>query len=208
MEHPKTQRNRVLPNLLSVVLHPLLMPVVGTLFLLFFSGLYITMIPIHAKSIILLIVGLCTLGLPVMLLLFYWTHRWIDIQASDRRKRIVPLILTAIFYYTAYKVLHSLHTPYIVQKFVLASTVCVFVTSLISLRWKISIHGVGIGGVTGMVAALAILTPVLIPVLFCSIMLTGMVGYARIRLNAHTPAQFYAGALLGCAIVFGMFFLA
>ncbi len=155
-----------------------------------------------------MIVGLCTLGLPVMLLLFYWTHRWInDFQISERRERIIPLILSAIFYYVAYRVLHSLHTPFIIQKFVLASTVAIFFTLIISLSWKISMHGVGIGGFTGMVAALATVSPALFPILVVSILLTGVVGYARIRLNAHTPAQFYAGTLLGFAVVFGIFFL-
>ena len=197
-----------IPNVVSFALHPLLMPIAGTLFILFCSGLYITMLPAQAKQLILLIVGSCTLALPLFLLLFYWTRRWVsDIYISERHERIMPLILTAVFYYIAYHILHSMHTPYIIQKFVLASTISVFLTSIISLYWKISIHGVGIGGLTGMLTALTIISPSLLPGLMVAIILTGLVGYARISLNAHTPAQFYTGVLLGFMVVSATFFL-
>ncbi len=197
-----------LPNVVSIVFHPLLMPVLGTLFILFWSGMYITMLPIEAKRIIILVVSLCTVGMPIILLVFYWMNHWIsNFYISKRRERILPLVLTAIFYYIAYRVLHNMHTPYIIQKFVLASTVTVFFTSFISIFWKISLHGVGIGGVTGMLAALTTISSVLLPALLAFIVLSGVVGYARIRLNAHTPAQYYTGVLLGFGVMFGIFFL-
>lgn len=203
-----TKTDKALPNVLSFVFHPLLMPVAGTMFILFCSGLYITMLPVKAKEIILLIVGIGTLGLPVALLFFYWMHRWItNFYVSERRERILPLVLTAVFYYIAYRVLHSLHTPFLIQKFVLASTIAVGLASLISMWWKISLHGVGIGGFTGMLAALATFSTALLPAMLVAVIISGVVGYARIRLNAHTPAQYYAGVLLGCGVMFGIFFL-
>ncbi len=204
----KNINDKTLPGILSIVFHPVLMPVAGTLFILFFSGLYITGLPVRAKEIILLIVGLCTLAFPVTLLLFYRIHRWISsFQVSERRERIMPLILTAVFYYIAYRMLHGLHTPFIIQKFVLISAVAVFLTSIISLTWKISIHGVGIGGLIGMSAALATVSSTLLPGMFGAIILSGIIGYARIKLNAHTPAQYYVGVLLGFLVMFGMFFV-
>ena len=195
---------QTLSNVLSIVFHPLWMPVLGTLFILFWSGMYITMLPIEVKRAILLIIGFCTVGLPIALFLFYLMRRW---YIAKRRERMLPLICTAIFYYIAYRTLHSIHTPFVIQKFVLASTVAVFLTSIISVFWKISLHGVGIGGVTGMVAALTTVSPMLLPILLGFIILSGVVGYARIRLNAHSPAQYYAGVLLGFGLMFGMFFI-
>ena len=204
----KIANDKALPNALSLVFHPVLMPIAGTLLILFYSGLYITMLPARAKEIILLIVGVCTLLLPVLLLLFYRIHQRVsDLRVSERRERIMPLISTAVFYFMAYRVLHDLHTPYIIQKFVLASAVAVFLTSIISLSWKISLHGVGIGGITGMSAALSVVSAALLPCMLVAIILSGIIGYARIKLNAHTPAQYYAGVLLGFSVMFGMFFL-
>lgn len=201
------ESHNALPNILSFIFHPALMPVVGTLFILFYSGLYITMLPIEIKRVILLIVGLCTLIMPLILLLFYRLQKWItNFYISERRERIIPLALTALFYYIAYRLLHNLHTPFIIQKFVLAAAIAVFLTSVISLSWKISIHGVGIGGLTGMLASLTLISPALLPVMLVAILLSGVVGYARIRLNAHTPAQYYAGTLLGFVTTFSVFF--
>lgn len=203
----KITKEKAFPNILSFVLHPILMPIAGTLFILFFSGLYITTLPAEAKRIILLIVGMCTLVIPAVLLSLFWMYRLISsLYISKRSERIVPLLLTAVFYFVAYRVLHVLHTPYTIQKFVLVSTIAVFATSLISIRWKVSIHGVGIGGFTGMLAALATASPALLYAMLVAVILSGLVGYARIRLNAHTPAQYYAGVLLGFIITFGLFF--
>jgi hypothetical protein len=203
----KITKEQAFPNILSFVLHPILMPTAGTLFILFFSGLYITTLPAEAKQIILLIVGVCTLAIPAALLSFFRMHRLVgSLYISRRSERIAPLLLTAVLYFVAYRVLHELHTPYTIQKFVLASTIAVFATSLISIRWKISIHGVGIGGFTGMLAALATVSPAVLHAMLVAVILSGLAGYARIRLNAHTPAQYYAGVLLGFAITFGLFF--
>ena len=200
----KAKKDQAVPNVLSIVFHPLWMPVLGTLVILFWSGMYTTMLPIDVKRIILLIVGLCTIGLPVFLYILYWMRHW---YIAKRRERMLPLICTAIFYYIAYRALHSIHTPHLIQKFILASTIAVFLTSFISVFWKISLHGVGIGGITGMIASLTILSPILLPVLLGFIVLSGIVGYARIRLNAHNPLQYYAGLLLGFGMLFGMFLI-
>jgi len=63
---------------------------------------------------------------------------------------------------------------------------------LIDRYWKISIHSVGVsGGVFILVAAgdLWVLSPALL-----------MVGWARLRLKAHTPAQVVGGLALGSAL--------
>ncbi len=180
----------------------------GISFILFYSGLYITMLPHEAKQLIVLIVALGTLALPLAMVSFFKMSHFIsNFYISDRRERVLPLIISAILYYIAYRVLHMLHTPYIVQKFILASTVAIFLTSIISMRWKISIHGVGIGGIMGMFGALSMVSTSMLPFFLISILLAGVVGYARIRLNAHTPAQVYAGILLGFGVILGMFLL-
>jgi membrane-associated phospholipid phosphatase len=39
------------------------------------------------------------------------------------------------------------------------------------------------------------------------LVVSGIVGYARLRLNAHSPAQVYAGFLLGAVLVTLLFVL-
>jgi membrane-associated phospholipid phosphatase len=38
--------------------------------------------------------------------------------------------------------------------------------------------------------------------LVASLLLSGLVGVARLQLNAHTPAQVYSGFLFGFTVVF------
>jgi membrane-associated phospholipid phosphatase len=202
------RRFRALPNVLSVIFHPLLMPVAGTMFILFCSGMYITFLPVRTKEAILLIVGSCTLALPIALSLvlriFQDTGKPF---LSKRIERIMTLMLTAIFYYIAYRVLHTIHTPHVMQKLVLSFMITTFAASVISWRWDISIYGAGAGVIAGMTAALATAALPLLLALTAAIILSGMVGYARIRLNAHSPVQYYAGNLLGFALTFGTFSL-
>ncbi|MDR1673553.1 MAG: hypothetical protein LBS09_08880 [Bacteroidales bacterium] len=200
--------SRVLPNVLSTVFHPLLMPAVGTLFILFGSGLYITLLPVHAKEMILWIVGSCTVAMPVLSVFLYRVYYSDGAPPfSKRRERLFTMLLTAIFYYFAWQVLHVMHTPAIIQRVVLVAMITVCVSSVVSCFRNISIHGVGAGGVIGIMAALCTVSLPLLPAFTGVILLSGVVGYARIRLNTHTPAQYYAGVLLGFAVAFGTFSL-
>jgi membrane-associated phospholipid phosphatase len=72
----------------------------------------------------------------------------------------------------------------------------------ITIRWKISVHMTSWGGLTGflLVSSFALRVDILMLILI-SILLAGALGSSRIILKAHTPAQVYAGYLLG---VFGM----
>jgi len=65
---------------------------------------------------------------------------------------------------------------------------------LINLKWKISIHASGITGP----ATFLFYSFGMIAIPFFLLVLP--VGWARLRLNAHTPAQVLAGATLTVAI--------
>jgi membrane-associated phospholipid phosphatase len=64
------------------------------------------------------------------------------------------------------------------------------VMMLITRRWKISIHASGIAGpTTALIASLGIWASIFFVLLV-------PVGWARIKLKAHTPTQLLAGALV------------
>jgi membrane-associated phospholipid phosphatase len=57
---------------------------------------------------------------------------------------------------------------------------------------------VGIGGLLGIVYALSeIYIAGISQFLFPAIILTGLVGYSRLRLKAHQPIEIYSGLLVG-----------
>lgn len=80
--------------------------------------------------------------------------------------------------------------------------------TLINFKWKISIHMIGIGGLTGVFIGLAINLSLNLTVMIGAfIALAGLVGFARLQLNAHKPSEIYAGYLIGVFIMSGLFLI-
>jgi hypothetical protein len=121
-----------------------------------------------------------------------------NIQMNRRRDRLIPLIITTIMYFFAYFLLYKLQTPEYVRLFILAAAILVLITCLLSIKWKISAHMVGIGGIVGMIIALySQVTGNLNFYLFASIFVAGLVGASRLRLNVHNTRQVYIGLVIG-----------
>jgi membrane-associated phospholipid phosphatase len=72
----------------------------------------------------------------------------------------------------------------------------------VSLRWRISSHMLGIGGIIGLIMATSIIYGAdIILYLVISMLLAGFIGFSRLSLNAHTPAQVYTGLAVGILVV-------
>ena len=75
---------------------------------------------------------------------------------------------------------------------------------VINLKWKISIHMLGMGGIVGTIIGLILRYQIdAVPLVISLVILSGLVGYSRLRLDAHTPLQVYAGFVLGTLILTG-----
>lgn len=87
-----------------------------------------------------------------------------------------------------------------------AASVALFITILISYYWKISAHMVGIGGATGFIIALSLFWGADIKFfLLLAILLSGVVGSSRLALNEHYPLQIYTGYVVGILSMLGVF---
>ncbi len=62
-----------------------------------------------------------------------------------------------------------------------------------------------IGGLTGFLISVSIILKTDIPVLIISaIIISGFLGYSRIRLGAHKPSEVYAGFVLGFGFIMAL----
>lgn len=119
-----------------------------------------------------------------------------SVEMRRREQRALPLLFTAICYAATTFLLYreSAYDAifYFVMGIIAAS---VFLTFAISQFWKISAHSVGMGGGLGLLLVLNNLAPeaMLVFPIAIAIFLTGAVLSARLALQAHTPAQVYAG---------------
>jgi len=187
-----------LAKIVSIVFHPLFMPLYG-LAILISAPTFLRYLPPEAKRILFLVVLINNVLIPLALLPFL---RYRDIissyQIDDRRERIIPLLTTSILYCTTSFIVFRFQVPFFLKSFIFATSVVAIIVSMINFWWKISIHAVGAGALTATVLSLSIRmhTP-LTWYLLAVVLSSGVVLSARLRLNSHNPSQVWVGYLTG-----------
>lgn len=198
---------RFIARLISILFHPLLIPSIGFLLLFKATG-YLSYIPLEMKRLVLLITFLTTCLLPLLSIgmLTSFTKNF-DVAMSTSRERIVPLLITGAYYYMGYFLLGRLPITGLFRLYLLGAVVVILAVLVISFYWKISIHLLAVGALLGGVLALSFrfaLNPVLLIVYL--LVIAGLVGYSRIFLEKHKPAQVYAGFVLGWFVMYFVVF--
>ncbi len=194
-------------KILSVVFHPLLIPTY-TLLIIFNLNVFFSMIiPQAAKWQILGMIFLITFLFPLfMMILFQRIGIIKSLYMKTKEERTLPYLMTIIFYYLASYLLKQLQISPIFYYFILGATFLIILTLIINFFWKISIHMIGIGGMLGTLMGLSFLWMIDIPFLIILLVLcSGITGFARLKLNAHNPAQVYSGFLLGTSFMLFLF---
>ena len=191
-------------SLISYLLHPLFIPTLGLL-ILFNTGNYLSFLPIENKRTILIILGLSTCVLPLSFIPFFLYKKIIhSIETESRRERIIPLIVTTFFYFFAYYLVARLPISRLIGFYQLACSLTITLALLVSIFWKISLHMIGIGGLVGTLLILGFhMNTNVFNILVFAVIAAGLLGFARLRLNKHTPLQVYVGFLLGVFSMFG-----
>jgi membrane-associated phospholipid phosphatase len=195
-----------LATLVSYLAHPLLIPMLGVL-LISKSGTYAAEIDQNLIQFIYLSVFILTFMLPLGLIpLFYYSGLVKSTEFTERRERLIPLYITLVMYVSAYYVMRKIPMSQIYKQFLFAASLSILLILIISYFWKISAHMVGWGGLTGLIISLSLKYNLdLLILLITGIICSGFIGYARLRLDAHSPSQVYCGYLLGYFLVLATF---
>jgi membrane-associated phospholipid phosphatase len=207
----KEKQSFDLPSqIISVLLHPLLMPTYGIIILLN-SGTHYSYIPWQAQKILYTLIFLTTFLIPVSIIPFLMSLKLIrSIQMDEQKDRFIPLIISALSYYFGLYLINKLpfHVPLFIKLLVSGSLILILLNLLINIKWKISAHLIGIGGLLAFVFAFSIIFYTrLIDVIILLSILSGVVAVARLNLQAHNPAQVYSGFLLGFTGMLVMIYL-
>ena len=190
-----------LTQLISVILHPMFMPILALhLTLLVLPSLAFTLS--HNLLLIYGILIFSTMVLP--LISIFWLMqkgKVISLEMSNHKERSLPLFKTVIWMSFGYYLLQNLlfYTP-ILKAELLGAILIILLAAIISKFWKISLHLLGIGGVVGVFIALQIMHGDFLYLLLLFILLSGLLGVARIKQKAHNYAQVYAGFLVGLSV--------
>lgn len=197
---------RLFSRSLSVLLHPLWMPTFTVLLCYYLDPrLSFAMVPLF-RWWVCLIVFLMTGVFPLTSTLVMVRGGVINgLSMPQRRERIPVYLVTLLYYGMGYWVLRRIPLHPLMLAVVLGAATALALCLLITLRWKISAHMVGIGGLLGALFAVVFLhhVPATL-VLSLVLLLAGLLGTARLWITDHTPAQIYSGALLGLCCVFVM----
>lgn len=178
------------------------MPSYGFL-LLFFTRNYISVfIAAEYKLVVLLTTFVFTFVLPAInALILLKMGRIQSLEMESNRERIIPYGSAALYYFALYYLFAKTGFPPVFKLFILGAGISILITLLINYKWKISAHAVGVGGVVGALLGITYRLQIeLLPIVLLAIFVAGLVGFGRLKLRAHSPAQVYAGYLLGAGM--------
>ena len=201
---------RPFSRFLAIAMHPVFMPTLSV-WLLFQLDPHITyFLRPEQRWVALAMVAVMTAAFPITSMLMLLRARVIaSLEMERREERIAPYGLTLIYYGMAWYLLQRTPLHPAVPAMMAGAFLALFLTALITLRWKISAHMVGIGGLIGAVGGVYYLhdTEVLVTLSF-AIVAAGALGTARLIGSDHTLGQVLSGALLGFSCVHATVILA
>jgi len=114
----------------------------------------------------------------------------------------MPLMITGISYMALYYLTRGASIPAIYLYFIYGSIIILVTGMMINLFWKISLHTLAWGAAAGALTGISIKFMIGIPVyIACAILLSGLAGYGRLKLNAHSQSQVYTGFAAGAGIM-------
>jgi membrane-associated phospholipid phosphatase len=189
---------RWLAHLISYVFHPALMPAAGSVIALVLS-------PFHISPELLLYTVIFVFGgtflFPVMITYIFYKFGLVSgLHLENATERRWPYLAGLIFFYFTASTLREFNLPPEVYQVILGITILLAIALLLLKVHKTSIHMAGAGTFTTTLAYMSVIyeTQMLDFIALC-ILVSGLIGSARLRLAAHTPLEVLSGYLLGVA---------
>ena len=192
---------------ISVLLHPIVIPTLGTLL---FLSLTPQVISSERQYLLLAIVFVATYVIPLITLIVLKALKVISsFKVTSIKERKIPLFLLLIIFYFLGKILYNI--PIFEELGVLfygTTTAIVLVYFLFFFNIKTSLHIMSMSSAIGFFLILGNLYSIsIIPVIGVLIFLTGVLASARLHLKAHTKLEIYLGFCVGLFCQFAVFYI-
>ncbi|MGZ3932559.1 MAG: hypothetical protein ACXVP0_14860 [Bacteroidia bacterium] len=202
---------QILARTVSVIFHPLLMCSYGSLIFFFgFKGSVIDFVMLPRLKLVLTSMIFCfTFLLPLInVYILYRLKRVSTFTIEDQKERTFPYVVTACFYFGLFYLFMGLNILPHIKMLIFGAGTAILLTALINMRYKISAHMVGLGGLLSAIILVAFALRYNAVFMVCTILLiTGLTGSGRLYLKAHRPSQIYTGFFLGFVTQVFVFFL-
>src|SRR5689334_2226934 len=183
----------------SWVFHPIFMPFIGCLVVWY---AYPSIIFLMQKPQVVLLGGILLLNTILIpgIATFYLARKKIisSLLLPDKNERRLPFLITALSHTAACYMMRIFFLPKYFYLVLLGAAAASFIALIVNYKWKISIHMVGMGGITGITASLLnVSSSDLSYLLIAQIILSGIVGAVRIAGHEHSSEQIYTGFVVG-----------
>lgn len=191
-------------RILSIVLHPVIVPTLILVYILFSPGMISAVVPEKYRWLLTALIGILTIAIPLIII---FGLRWMNVIGGDhipaKTSRNYTYIIILICLFFSWRMLNQMGFNNSISVSMLGCIVALFLVSAINLGWNISAYGAGWGCFSGAVAALLSLGITSgIGVFLVTILLFGIAGTSAIMQKRNTPSQVYAGFVLGFVVMF------
>ncbi len=174
------------------------------------NSIYFIFTPLRVKMVVTLTVFAFTFLLPVLNLLILYKMNYISsLKIENGKERTFPLLITSFCYFGLFYLVYDFNIWPTIKLFILGGGISILLTTFINFWWQISAHMIGVGGMFGTLIALSLYlqAPLFIVISLC-LLIAGFIGFARLYLKAHNPAQVYVGFGFGCFVQLSLFLAA
>ena len=190
-----------LEKIVSILFHPVFVPTI-TVFLV--VKIYSNIIILENQAGIILI-GTCVFSLILPLLsvfILLLTKKIDSLEMPKKEERFLPILFASIWMILGFYFMKEIFSYAPIMKSIYLGAIYVMLISLlITKKWKISLHMLAIGGATGVFIMLEFLFGQNLMLLLITILISGILGFSRLSLKAHSLNQIYAGFFLGNIIM-------
>ena len=188
-----------LVNLISYIFHPMFMLTYLTAYFLYTNNYFAFFMSPAKKLFLMGAVIIFSVILPILNMALLKKLGYIkSMQAKQANERFMPYISTITLYVGLIYILHDLAIPYFFKQLIIVSVVVIGIDFLINFFTKISAHTSAVGGCLGVIYFYQYISTSgdIKPVCLC-LLVAGLIGFARLYLNEHTPKQVYGGFIVG-----------
>jgi len=189
-------------NFISYIFHPLFIPTYFLLYLIQnipyeFAGITPWQLQLRVFSVFWL-----TAFFPAFSVFLLWKLKFSDsIYLRTQKERIIPYVITMFFYWWMYYLSrHFNDQPLALKYFYFGIFIASAIGLVINNFIKVSLHGIGVGGMLMAVILAGIMYPIqnIFWVSF-AIVITSLVMSARMMVSNHTNKELWVGLLVGAA---------
>ncbi len=193
---------RLPSKVISYIFHPIFMPTVMAIAVSYLNKSAFAALDTAHRIQLFGNIALNTIFFPLLATFLCKGLGFIEsIQMHKSKDRIIPLIATMAFYFWTYLTMKGLSAPLVLRVLTLGCFWGIAAVFIINIFMKISMHTAAAGGMLGIVIVTMMISHInlLLPLLV-ALLIGGIIGTARMVLQAHRPSEVWLGYLVGVLV--------